>query len=498
MTRIMTIASGMARVGKTHLAINLALEYVRRGRQVGLYHELDLVSPITEVIALRPPEPMRQGVDDNREHIVRRTCQGMDILSCGNPLPCRTAILPETLSRDFARLEIQNPYDDFLVDTSGMGPHTVLACCLASPLVTLLITPDAASQAETFALLKVLQLNGFEGRLGLVINRLQQVADAMTIHRKFSGTVQQYLGLAVPLLGAMANDEHVPVAQRSGQAVTSYFPETAFSACIQAIADNADERQPLAWSAGRTMPGFWDAFVDAVGLVMRLPGGALLEQQECADLEPPQGLPEHAGEPQSAMMLLQFEGELDELYTTLLNLPAPLRTLADDMLELRDGIKAAEAEVLPAAIAVSIKDGRLQRAAILLIRAVEPGEADLHHVQLQVSERIFPGKDGEWLQAGRYLNYEFRLLDQGEAVARMQALVSALPDARQETGPAGEVIRAWVTPARDGCLTVILSSAEGVRIQAWTAADRRSSLSATGRPAGPAGSLSRSEGKMLH
>jgi Mrp family chromosome partitioning ATPase len=39
MTRIMTITSGIAQVGKTHMAINLALELVRRGRLVGVFHD---------------------------------------------------------------------------------------------------------------------------------------------------------------------------------------------------------------------------------------------------------------------------------------------------------------------------------------------------------------------------------------------------------------------------------------------------------------------------
>ncbi|MGD8311642.1 MAG: hypothetical protein PVJ66_03530 [Gammaproteobacteria bacterium] len=494
----MTMASGLARVGKTHLAVNLALEFVRRGHQVGLYHELDLAAPIDDVLALRSGELPQQGISDERANIIRRVYQGMDILSCGSPLPCRMAVLPETLPGNFARLEAQNAYDDFLVDTSGMGPHTVLACCLASPLVTLLITPDTASHAETFALLRVLQLNGFDGELGLVVNRLRHVADVGEIHRKFSGVVEHYLGIRVPLLGAMVNDEHVAVAQRSGQAVTSYFPEAEISACIQAIADDVEEWHPLERAADQAMPAFWSAVMDRVAQSMQLPGNILLEDQECAELEVPSpGLQEHVGEAENSMMLLQFDGELEELYATLLKLPVPLRTLADDILELRDGILSSEVDALKPAIAGSLGDGRLQRVAIMLIRAVEPGEADLHHVQLQVNERIVAGKDAGWLQAGRYLNYEFRLFDRGEALVRLQELLSALPDARQDMGPAGETIREWITPDRDGCLNIILAP-EGIRIQVWSAADRRSASPANDRYTGKARTASRTGGKTLH
>ena len=39
-------------MGKTHLAINLALELTRRGRRAAVYHELETVAPIDAVLSL--------------------------------------------------------------------------------------------------------------------------------------------------------------------------------------------------------------------------------------------------------------------------------------------------------------------------------------------------------------------------------------------------------------------------------------------------------------
>ena len=78
MTRIMTIASGLAQVGKTHLAINLALELVRRGWLVGVFEEQDSASTIEDFLVLQEPEThLRRADDINVQGVLRRGYQGI-------------------------------------------------------------------------------------------------------------------------------------------------------------------------------------------------------------------------------------------------------------------------------------------------------------------------------------------------------------------------------------------------------------------------------------
>ena len=58
MTRIMTITSGLAGAGKTQLAINIALEQVRRGRQVGVFYARESASPIENLLQVQQPVNM--------------------------------------------------------------------------------------------------------------------------------------------------------------------------------------------------------------------------------------------------------------------------------------------------------------------------------------------------------------------------------------------------------------------------------------------------------
>ena len=170
MTRIMTVTSGMAQVGKTHVAANIALELVRRGRFAGIFHDAvqgGHVGALLELQAL----PESQHGDDEEHGVIRQGYQGIDVLGCELPLSAWLHSGDSRRSECLGSIDVEEGYDDFLLDTSGMDEHTQLACCCAAAIVILVVTPQAGSQAEAFALLRVLSLNGFSGKLCLLVNK---------------------------------------------------------------------------------------------------------------------------------------------------------------------------------------------------------------------------------------------------------------------------------------------------------------------------------------
>jgi len=159
MTRIITITSGLAGVGKTHLAINLAAELVRKGRLTGLYHDDSGHASIDRLLQLsRNSAP--KGIPDNGD-VLCHGYQGIDVISSRYPLAGWNGLDGRQLDTLLSAHEAWTGYDDFIIDTSGMSPRGVVACCMLSQPVLLVVSPQARSQAEAFALLKVLQLNDF-------------------------------------------------------------------------------------------------------------------------------------------------------------------------------------------------------------------------------------------------------------------------------------------------------------------------------------------------
>jgi MinD-like ATPase involved in chromosome partitioning or flagellar assembly len=167
---------------------------------------------------------------DRKGGLICHGYQGVDIISSRIPLSRWNGLDRDELASLVAAHEAWSDYDDFVIDTSGMSPRAVLACCRLSHLVLLVVTPAPGSQAGAFALLRILRLNGFDNPVLLVVNQVEEVAQAGAIHARFSDKARQHLGLKVPLLAAVVRDEQVRAAARLRQTFTSLYPESPASA----------------------------------------------------------------------------------------------------------------------------------------------------------------------------------------------------------------------------------------------------------------------------
>lgn len=276
MSRILTICSGIPGVGKTHLAVNLALELVRRGRRVGIYHRRDGSSPIDRFIDIQPLEERR----DERERmpVMSRGYLGIDILSFRLPPGQWRSQDSAELHQDFRQFDVEEGYDDLLVDTSGMSQHEQLACCLASPVVMLVLTPDPRSQVEAFALMRILQLNGFSGQVRVLVNRVMYVVDAAEIYELFAHSLRHHLDMEAGTLEILVHDECIPKSEQYRQAFSAVFPDAEASSGIVVIVDDMDTLRSN--TSRDAIAAFWDHVLDHMQLSPMLPGGVRLERRE--------------------------------------------------------------------------------------------------------------------------------------------------------------------------------------------------------------------------
>lgn len=465
MTRIMTITSGLPGAGKTQLAINIALEQVRRGRQVGVFYARECATPIENLLQVQQPVNMLRREGDPRERgLLRSGYQGVDIISCGTPLVEWPLIEADQRARCIKEMDVQDGYDDFLIDTSGMDVRTLLACCKASGVVVLVITPEPQSRAEAFALIRVLQLNGFAGLFRLLVNKVSYPADAEEIHDELFHQLFSRLGLDVPLLGMLPLDESLKKAQRIHQAFSTVFPESEAAGGIIEVADALD-RIPLQFFAGpRTLSALWHALIDIIQLPVTLSGDVLLDDV-VETLRVPESSPEEpVAEQDNETGLLFFEGDLAGLGAVRERLQDNLQVLLADVNAF---VETAGREVR---VLTDVNDGPLQREQMInlvsrvlgIIAAADP----MQSFRFQALDTFVSHPDTAWLKTGRYLKYVFHLR-QTELPDNARTLLLNMSAMTVTSGTAGETIYEMIDAPRDCCLSIISDPQEGVRMQVW-------------------------------
>ena len=454
----MTITSGLAQVGKTHLAINLALELVRRGRFAGVFHDQGPGAGVSALLDLQPLLDPQEEADDGQS-VSRLGYQGIDVLGCEKSLGEWVQADESSRTQCIGSIDVPDGYDDFLIDTSGMNARTQLACCRAAAIVILVVTPQARSQAEAFALLRVLVLNSFSARVCMLVNRSEYAVDSKEIYDDFSRQLKDRLGLESVFLGSVPEDRYVLLAQQNRQAFSSLFPDSEATAGIVAMADMLDDNTSPG-AAQQSLPLYLDTLFEMMQVAVCLPGGVQLDDEKtalaCADTSPVP-VTTSGGEQSGDLSLLQYAGDVPGLWQFLESLPQALQSLGTDLDELLaqhadEGGAAGQQGTIISLLAKLL--GTFRRAL--------PGLS----VELEVTDTFVTGQQSCWLQAGHYLKYLFQL-PPGPLPDTVEALLMKLPNIDKRNDTEGEDVHEVLSPAHNSCLRVVRSAGPGQCIQVW-------------------------------
>ena len=377
MTRIITIASGLAGSGKSHLAINLAAEFVRKGRLVGLYHDDRGHASIDRLLQLSRMTTPRGG--SGNDNVLCHGYQGLDVISSRYPLASWNTLDAAQLATLVAAHEAWTGYDDFLIDTSGMSPRVVVACCMLSRPVVHVVSPHTQSLAEALALLKVLRLNAFSSPVFLVINRVGATTDVGGIHDRLAEMAERHLGIELPLLGTVADDDQVMAAQRIHQAYTSVFPEAPASADVVRLAD-ALFRVKLPGEGPAGLEGFWKMLVDVMHTPIHLAGHVDLSDFDHLEAPLPDidRSPEESARPEST--LLRYEGPMVRLDRVMESFSSVMRIMADDLLAFYE--RLLDMEDMPET--TGNDSAALERKLAVILRVLKDANNQQRQVCIQI------------------------------------------------------------------------------------------------------------------
>ena len=293
-TRTITIASGKGGVGKTNLTVNLALCLSARGHRTCLF-DADLgLGNVNILLGLHPELDLEDVIINHRDiqDIIISNYHGIDIIPGSSGIEKIANLDNHELGRLVGSLSGLKDYDFLLLDTSAGISRNVIAFCLASSEVILLINPEPTSLTDAYSLLKILTLNGFNGTARVVVNQIKNVDIAKGIYQKFKDALKKHLQLDISLLGVIFQDSRVVEAVKSQQPFVANFPDSNASKCIKHIAQSLIENQPLD-TKDLEITSFWKKALQ----VFKSPLSMTIQQKEGSQTpaKPSQDVPKQVG-----------------------------------------------------------------------------------------------------------------------------------------------------------------------------------------------------------
>lgn len=249
-SRVITITSGKGGVGKTNLAVNLAIELQKRGQRVVILDADFGLANIEVMLGVRPIYNLADLMFKGKtlKDIIIPGPEGIGFISGGSGIKELASLTRDQVFYVMQSLsELDDIADVIIVDTGAGIADTVLEFAAASEEVLLVVTPEPTSITDAYALLKTLnRTQDFQASrtiIKLVSNRVSDWKEGKEIFDKVSVVADKFLNIKLEYMGAMLNDGNVSRAVMQQKPLVLAYPHTAAALSISYLAGNLQEGQ---------------------------------------------------------------------------------------------------------------------------------------------------------------------------------------------------------------------------------------------------------------
>lgn len=239
--RMISITSGRGGVGKSSVVINLAETLARLGQRV-LVVDADHGTPgICRQLGVHPPCTLGQVLSGDRslEEIVVDAGNGVEILPAGLALQQYQALSPSerlSLLQGMGRLEER--FDYILIDTGSGIPANVTGFAAKAREVMLVVTPEATSITDAYALVKTLSGRDGSLRFRLLVNRCRDAEEGAKLFAKLTAITGRFLEVSLDYSGYILNDEMFLDSVRRSGVLCRLHPEAQAARGFRALAQS--------------------------------------------------------------------------------------------------------------------------------------------------------------------------------------------------------------------------------------------------------------------
>lgn len=240
-SKVISITSGKGGVGKTNFTINLAISLKRLGYEVVVFDadiglaNIDIVSGTITKYTIS--NLLKDGLDIFE--VIHEGPEGIKILSGGTGINELTLIDDKSINKIIDELGKLERFSDFILIDTGAGIHnSVTDFIMSSDEVIVITTPDPTSITDSYTLIKTLVLKGYKRQLNVVINMVDNRANAYEIFDKLNRVTDKFLNIELNFLGFLDRNNIVSNAVRKQVPFVISNPYHQISKKINIIALN--------------------------------------------------------------------------------------------------------------------------------------------------------------------------------------------------------------------------------------------------------------------
>ena len=238
-TRVITISSGKGGVGKTNLAVNLAIAYSQIGKKVILL-DADLgLANVNVILGIIPEFSLFNLIKNNKsmKDIIINTKFGISFIAGASGFSKIANLEEEERKRFIAEMDELSFADIIIIDTSAGISNNVLGFIAAADEAIIVTTPEPTAITDAYGTIKIITTELIDSKIAikLVVNRVKSVTEAKKVAHRVVNIVGQFLNTKVDYLGYVYDDLIVQNAVLRQKPFIISDPKAKASICLKHI-----------------------------------------------------------------------------------------------------------------------------------------------------------------------------------------------------------------------------------------------------------------------
>lgn len=266
-TKVITITSGKGGVGKSNLAVNLAVCFRQMGKRVIILDADFGLANVEVMFGTVPTYNLYDLISGGKgiRDIITKGPMDIGFISGGSGIIGLNNLSSEQISYLVHSLTMLNDLTDILIIDTGAGvSDQVLEFVLASPEVLLVTTPEPSSITDSYSLMKALHKSPKFIKKGtnihLIANKVDSENEGLAVYNKMSSVVGQFLDGELDYLGCIPSDMALEKAVRNQKVISLENPAAKSSKAFEILAKKLlqkDSKEHFRWGVAQIFNSFF-------------------------------------------------------------------------------------------------------------------------------------------------------------------------------------------------------------------------------------------------